>query len=120
MSDIDQEVLDAFSMMWGLYPAPVLLIHADRDIIACNRAAQEAGVPVGIKCHSMYPSDVPCPGCRANAALKKGEAIRRGAYVAAREQFLDSYWIPVMGHDDLYVHFGSDITEFVKPELLTE
>jgi hypothetical protein len=32
---------------------------------------------------------------------------------------LDGYWVPVTGEKDIYVHFGNDITEYVRPELLT-
>ena len=120
MSSVAPEVVKAFQMMWGLYPAPVMLIHKSREILAANAAAKNLGLPVGIKCHSLYPSETPCPGCRANAALKKGEALRKVEYSKSMGKFLDGYWVPVDGVEDVYVHFGNDISEYVRPELLPQ
>jgi hypothetical protein len=29
----------------------------------------------------------------------------------------DTYWIPIGGEDGLFIHFGNNITEWVKEEL---
>lgn len=118
MKSVDQSVLEAFDTMWSLYPEPVLLIHACREILAVNQRAAEVGITTGIKCHSLYPSERPCPGCLANKMLKSGQAERKGSVDPRTDRYLDSYWIPVKGVDKVYVHFGNDITDFVKPELL--
>lgn len=118
MPEVKPEVLKAFQMMWGLYPGPVMLIHASREILAVNAAAAELGLPVGITCHSLYPSDKPCPGCLADKALRQGQGIRRAAYAPRQKQFMDGFWIPVAGEKDVYVHFGNDISEYARPELL--
>lgn len=118
MSDVKPEVLNAFQMMWGLHPGVVMLIHKDRRILAVNRNAEALGLPVGILCHSLYPSDTPCPGCMANKALNQGKAVRKTAYAPSQKCFMDGFWIPVVGEPELYVHFGNDITEYVRPELL--
>lgn len=120
MADARKDLLDAFDRMWGLFPAPVLLVHANREILAVNSNAAQLGIPTGIKCHSLYPSDTPCPGCLANKALKNREAIRKCAKDKRTGRFLDGYWIPVLGEKDIYVHYGSDITEYVRPELMAE
>lgn len=120
MKPVDQSVLDAFDTMWGLYPEPVMLIHAHRDILAVNQKAQELGVPAGIKCHTLYPSERVCPGCLANKMLKSGVAERKGTLDAQTGRYIDGYWIPVKGVADVYVHFGNDITRFAKPELLVK
>lgn len=31
---------------------------------------------------------------------------------------MDAFWIPVVGADDVYVHFGNDISPHVRPELM--
>jgi cold shock CspA family protein len=31
---------------------------------------------------------------------------------------MDGFWVPVAGEEDVYVHFGNDITDLVRPELL--
>ncbi len=120
MPEVRQEVLDAFRMMWGLYPEPVMLIHAGREIIAMNKRAESLGISLGIKCHTLYPSDKPCPGCLANKALRRGAAERKAAYSERQKRFMDGFWVPVDGEKDLYVHFGNDITELVRPELMPE
>ena len=120
MKSVDQSVLEAFDAMWGLYPEPVMLVHACRDILAVNQRAAESGITVGIKCYTLYPSDRICPGCLANKMLKSGQATRKGSLNKQTGRYLDGYWIPVKGVEEVYVHFGNDITEFVKPELLAE
>ncbi|WP_338669729.1 hypothetical protein [Pseudodesulfovibrio methanolicus] len=119
MQSIDQSVLEAFDTMWGLYPEPVMLVHACRDVLAVNQRAEELGITPGIKCYSLYPSDRICPGCLGNKMLKSGQAERKGAFTK-QGRYVDGYWIPVKGVEKVFVHFGNDITEFVKPELLAE
>ncbi|MFW5734966.1 MAG: hypothetical protein ACOCWR_07905 [Oceanidesulfovibrio sp.] len=63
MVEVRLDVLEAFFMMWDLYPEPVMLIHANRDVLAVNEAARNLGLSAGIKCHSLYPSEKPCPNC---------------------------------------------------------
>ncbi|MCJ2164920.1 MULTISPECIES: hypothetical protein [unclassified Pseudodesulfovibrio] len=120
MQQVSESVLEAFGKMWGLYPAPVMLIHASREVLAVNACADGLGIAAGIQCHSLYPRDKVCPGCQANKALKTGSAVRKTAMDNRSGRFLDGYWIPVQGESDIYVHFGSDITEYVKPELMTD
>ncbi len=120
MVAIENRTLEAFAKMWGLFPAPVLLIHASREILAVNECAKGLGIPAGIKCHSLYPSETPCPGCLANKALMDNAAVRRCALDKSSGKFLDGYWIPVQGEKDIYVHYGADISEYARPELLAE
>lgn len=118
MKSVEQSVLEAFDTMWGLYPEPVMLVHANRDVLAVNQKAKDSGISEGIKCFSLYPRDRVCPGCLANKMLKSGEAQRKVAVSPQNGGCVDGYWIPVKGLDDVYVHFGNDITDYVKPELL--
>ena len=97
MESIDQSVLEAFDTMWGLYPEPVMLIHACRDILAVNQRAEELGITTGIKCHTLNPSDRVCPGCLANKLLISGQATRKGAFNAQTGSYIDGYWSPVKG-----------------------
>ncbi|CCH50267.1 hypothetical protein [Pseudodesulfovibrio piezophilus] len=118
MAHVQPEILESFKLMWNLYPSPVFLVHKDRDILATNKAAQGLGINAGIKCHSLCENQKVCPGCKANVSLKKNEGVRQLAFSSYSNMFMDGYWIPVDGVDDVYVHFGNDITEYVKPELL--
>lgn len=120
MAEVQKQVLDAFGKMWGQFPSPVFLIHSSREILAVNNCAEQLGILPGIQCHSLYPSDKACPGCRADKALKDNAAVRHCAKDKRSGKFLDGYWIPVQGEKDIYVHYGADISEYVKPELLAQ
>ncbi|HWR03969.1 MAG TPA: hypothetical protein VN419_08095 [Humidesulfovibrio sp.] len=118
MDEVKQDVLDSFQTMWGLYPGPVLLVHASRKILAVNKVAEGLGIATGIACHSLHGGDKPCKGCLANKALRQGEGVRSTAWSPLSKKYMDAFWSPVAGEKDIYVHFGNDITEFVRAELL--
>ncbi|HXE97024.1 MAG TPA: hypothetical protein VN642_11495 [Dongiaceae bacterium] len=40
--------------------------------------------------------------------------------VMAMGVVLDSYWIPLAGSEDIYIHFSIDITEFAADRLMPE
>lgn len=109
---------DTFNLMWGLYPAPVLLVRGNRNIVAVNKAAENMGVPVGVKCYELAGNTAICPKCKGNLCLKNREAQRNGTYYPPQKAFADTYWVPVLGEEDLFVHFFNDISEHVRPELL--
>lgn len=111
-------VLDAFHMMWDLHPAPVMLVRKDRTIVAVNAVAVELGIHPGIRCHTLAGNAKMCPQCKGNVALRMGQATRALAFSEGQGLFLDGYWTPVAGETDLFVHYGNDITECVRPELL--
>lgn len=109
---------DTFNLMWGLYPAPVFLVRGNRDIVAVNQAAENMGIPVGVKCHELAGNSTICPKCKGNLCLKKRKAQRSMVYIPSQKAFGDTYWVPVLGETDLFVHFFNDISEHVRPELL--
>lgn len=117
MNEIKPEVISAFNMMWGLHPGPVMLVHVSRKIMAVNEAANKLGIAAGIFCYSLSGNSKVCPVCFANKALKQGQGIRNSAYVPAKKAFMDAFWIPIAGEQDLYIHFGNNISEYVRPEL---
>lgn len=116
-SGAKQETIIAFDAMWGLHPSPVLLIKANRDIVAVNEVGRKLGVKPGTKCFQLSGNDHICDGCQANAALKECTARRAAAWHAKLNMFMDTYWIPVRGQEDLYVHFFNDLTPYVKESL---
>ena len=76
MPEVRQEVLDAFRMMWGLYPEPVMLIHAGREIIAMNKRAESLGISLESNVTPCTPATNhapvawptrPCAGARRSA-----------------------------------------------------
>lgn len=111
------DILSAFDAMWGGYPAPVMLIRANREIVATNAAGQELGIPTGTKCFQLTGREKICEGCLGNEALKEGVAKRVASWQEKLTMFADTYWIPVQGEEGLYIHFGNNITPYVKDEL---
>lgn len=57
-------------------------------------------------------------GCLANQSLAEQNAKRVVAYFDFRGAVLDSYWIPLAGSEDLYLHFAADITEWAKESMI--
>ncbi|MBC9786272.1 hypothetical protein H1S01_17580 [Heliobacterium chlorum] len=107
------EVVRAFHIVWGEYPGNVLLVRKDRTVVAVNKMLEKAGGTVGSKCYSKNGSL--CPWCKANEMFKKKVAVRE--VTKAHGLVFDSFWIPTP-IEELYIHFGNDITQWVKPELL--
>jgi hypothetical protein len=114
---VRSEVLNAFDTMWGLHPSPVLLLNAKRGIVAVNEAGIKVGIPLGIKCFQLTGKDRICDGCLGNEALRDHMGKRAGSWQDKMNMFSDSYWVPVKGQAGLFVHFGNDITEFVRKDL---
>ncbi|ADD68243.1 conserved hypothetical protein [Denitrovibrio acetiphilus DSM 12809] len=105
-----EEVIEAFSLMWGNYPAPVMLITYKHDIIAVNEIYQQYGVSTGQKCSSLPGNH---KGCRAGEAKMSGKPVRCVAQ-AENSVVYDGYWIPVEG--EYLIHFGNDITQYADIE----
>lgn len=109
---IEPRILEAFQMMWGPFPEPVLLIHKDRTILAVNDLARSLGMPSGIKCHTLNSDHGPdgnCTRCQANRALRSGETavlVETQGGMPVR-----GYWMPLKEAQDVYVHFGIGTAE---------
>jgi hypothetical protein len=120
---IDDALLKSFHMFWGNFPSPVMLVHKNRTIVATNRVGQTVGVPVGTRCADLGEKKNHA-GCRANQALSEGSGVHEVGYHAHLDQVLDSYWVPLAGAEDYYVHFGIDITPYAaerfRPQACTE
>jgi len=109
---VDKSVIDAFDMMWGPFPEPVMLIQKNRTILAVNDAARAAGVPLGVKCSSLNPEtegDNHCRQCKAPLALKQSQAVSCYAFTNGRH--MKAYWMPLKDVPDVYVHLGINISD---------
>ena len=115
-SAINPDVLKAFHLMRDAFPSSALLVTRNRTIQACNQAAVEKGLAVGMKCFQLT-SDGVHSFCRANAALDNGVAEQSVGYRAATNKVNNSFWLPIAGEKDLFVHVVIDITQYAKPEL---
>ncbi len=102
----EPRILDAFQIMWGPFPEPVMLIQKDRTILAVNDLARTMGIPAGIKCHSLgsdHGEDGNCGRCKANLALRTGETVCEESTTG--DTPVRGYWMPLAEAPDLYVHF---------------
>jgi hypothetical protein len=109
---VDPRVLEAFQIMWGPFPEPVMLVHRDRTVLGLNDLARRIGIPTGIKCHSLNPEGAPggqCRRCRANQALRTGETVCCEEESVGRP--VRGYWMPLKEVPDVYVHFGIGTAE---------
>ncbi|HEY3425936.1 MAG TPA: hypothetical protein VGL27_14145 [Negativicutes bacterium] len=100
---VDSKIVEAFHLMWGNFPEPVMLVHKNRDILAVNEACSKAGGVIGIKCSSIGSPDQH-KRCLANQAL----AAQQATYSKSESngKAVIGYWIPISGYPEIYVHFG--------------
>jgi len=108
-----EEVVEAFRMMWGNYPAPVMLITYKHEIVAVNELCASYGTPLGVKCSSLGEAGSHSH-CVAAEARRSGKPVRKVCYVPSMDMVYDGFWIPVEG--EYMVHFGNDISEHVDVE----
>ena len=116
ISAINPNVLKAFHLMWDVFPSSALLVTRNRTIQACNQAAIERGLRVGMKCFQLT-SDGVHNHCKANVALDEGVAQHMTVYSPVMKKVNNSYWLPIEGEKDLFVHVVIDITQYAKSEL---
>jgi len=94
-----------------------MLVYKDRTIIEANKAGQASGCPVGTRCVDIGEKKHHA-GCRANKALREQAGEREVAYYDHIGIVLDSYWIPLSGAEDIFIHFSIDITEYAADRLI--
>ncbi len=117
VTEVNTEILKAFHLMWDMFPTPVFLLRKNRDIIDFNQTAKNRGVRPGGKCYQLSGDDCIHKQCLGNAALAEGTGKRSVGYYAPSKRFVDSYWLPISGEKDLFIHFAIDITKYANPEL---
>ena len=100
----EEELIQAFHMMWDNYPEQVRLIHRDHRIVAGNALYLEMGGQVGGKCNIGPPEFH--KGCRAMEALREGKAKS----IRHEPGEFESFWIPVAEAPEYYIHYtnGAD------------
>ena len=116
---ISDEIRRNFHLFWDNYPAAVILIDRNRTIIEINKAAEERGYPVGVQCISMGEKKHHA-SCKLNIALREKSSVRNVEYIDFLGQVVDTYWLPLAGEEDLYIHFANDITEWAKESLFPQ
>jgi hypothetical protein len=104
---IDSKVIEAFHLMWDHFPEPVTLVHKSREVIAVNGACKSIGREVGINCATIGTPEAH-KGCLANQALANRQpAFKKGKF---GEKDIISYWLPIDGYPDFFIHFGVGVT----------
>ncbi len=101
----DPKLLEAFELMWGHYPASAMLIHKSRLIVAANAVCRAGGREPGSVC-AKWGDPEAHKGCLAGKALAEQKAQSR--IVSSGGVARKSYWLPVAGYHDYYVHFSSE------------
>ncbi len=121
-------------MLLDSLPQPAMLINKERIILACNRAAAEAGAQRGVYCwqgfgkcqfipeqdrvlveeHNAAPlSSTHCHFCQADECLAAG-CHRRDPEVQAFGRIWDTNWVAL--DDETYLHYAIDVTEVKERE----
>lgn len=114
--EISDDIRRNFHLFWDNFPFPVMLVHRDRTIIDSNAAGKAIGCPVGTRCIDIgEKKHHAC--CLANTALQEGTGKRDVAYIEHMGLVLDSYWVPLAGVEDIYLHFSIDITAYAAERL---
>lgn len=98
---IDENIIDAFHLMWDGFPDPVVLIHKSREIVAANIAARANDRVEGIKCSTLFTPEAH-KGCKANLALKNGSAEFLRKKGGTGELLL--YWLPIKDNPEYLIH----------------
>jgi len=119
-AEIDPEIVKAFHLMWDIFPSPTTLLRKDRTVLACNPAAMEKGFRVGTRCFQFSGGTSVHKHCKANVALREGAPQRSIVHSAVNKTVTDSYWLPLAGEKDLFVHTVINITQYAKPELFED
>ncbi|ADG93691.1 conserved hypothetical protein [Arcobacter nitrofigilis DSM 7299] len=104
---VDSKIIEAFHLMWGNFPEPATLVHKSKEVIATNAACKVVGLEKGMNC-ATHGAPEAHKGCLANKALRSQEATFKKAKYAEKE--IISYWLPVDGYPELFIHFGVGAT----------
>ena len=99
----DQEVINAFHIMWDNFPEPVTITQRSREMIAVNKKAAELGLKPGIKCSSIgKPEDH--KGCLCNQAIDEGKSVHV-AYEGSQGKAY-GFWTPITERPEWILHFS--------------
>lgn len=99
----ENEIIQAFHMMWDDFPEAVMITQKSREIVAVNKAAANFGLKAGIKCSSVG-SPENHRGCLCNKAVDTGKPV----FITYEGNFGKAYgyWIPIAAKPEWVIHFG--------------
>lgn len=113
----DSDYVQAFDLMWEMFPEPTLLVRKDRTVVAANAAARRMGRTEGERCFGSSPhggGKHHCRNCKADHALRDRRAYSEVSLDLGGP--VTGYWLPLPDSDDLYVHFGFGVADLMKSQ----
>lgn len=104
--EVDEKLLEAFHLMYDHFPEPVMLSHKSRLVMAANPVCVKMGRKPGMICAKLGTGLIH-KGCQAAKTVAEHKAVYKmaGARNAWGEDFI-SFWLPIDGYPDFYVHFA--------------
>ena len=99
----EDEVLEAFKIMWSKYPEPAMLINRGKRVMAVNWACRLVSPSVGSFCHEIGGCKDMNNSCLMYDCLDKCKAAH--IKVDNGQKQWSIHWVPVEGHPDYCVHF---------------
>lgn len=114
--EISEEVRRNFHLFWDNFPFPVMLVYKDRTILDRNTAGEAVGYLPGSRCADLGDKEGH-KVCQANQALREQSAKRLVSYIEPAKAVFDTYWVPLAGSEDIYLHFFTDITEYAAERM---
>ncbi len=76
--------VQAFDLMWEMFPEPALLVRKDRTVVAANASARRLGRKEGSKCLGVLPLvGGRSKSRKADQALQQREAMSEVASISA-------------------------------------
>jgi len=109
--EVTDDLRHHFHLFWDQFIFPVMLVHKSFTILDRNRAAEAIGCTPGTRCIDMGEKKQH-RGCLASKALREQTSKRSVEFVPEVGRVIDSYWIPLEGYPEFYVHFAIDLTEY--------
>ena len=99
----ENEIIQAFQLMWGNFPEAVMITQKSREIVAVNKVAESFGLKPGMKCSSVGKPENH-RGCQCNRAVDEGNPV----FVTYEGNFGKAYgfWIPIEEKPEWVIHFG--------------
>ena len=101
----DEELIAQFHTMWDGFPGLARLIDANHNVLAANPVANEKGFVAGAMCAKVGNPEIHRK-CKLAKFFKEGQPVT--------DHVLEDRvrgWMPVIGRDDVCVHFAVMIPE---------
>lgn len=96
----DEELIEMFHVTWDGFPGLARLITDKHVVLAANDIAREKGFVPRATCAKVGDPSIH-KGCKLNKMLKTGNAVTDNVLPDRIRG-----WMPVVGRDDVCIHFA--------------